>query len=126
MEKYINISDIVGKVSEMTPGYAVQSWLRDYSNLEFLMLWETKYNSAFDKAAYVELVEKAKRNDITISPKLWIESTKAIGITSKQGRYGGTFAHPAIACAFMMWLSPRYRFMMVETFLLTEEGGALL
>ncbi len=125
MDKYISLSDIAARLSEMAPGYAIQSWLRDYSTLEFLMLWESKYNSDFNKDAYDELVEKSKENQVTITPKLWIESTKAIGITSKQGRYAGTFAQPAIACAFMMWLSPRYRFMMVETFLLTEEGGGL-
>lgn len=126
MEDYINISDIAGRVSEMSSGYAVQSWLRDYKTLEFLKLWECKHNPDFDKAAYDELIERSKESSITITPKLWIETTQAIGIRSTQGRYGGAFAHPAIACAFLMWLSPRYRLMMVETFLLTEEGGGIL
>ena len=125
MDKYINISNIATRVGEDTAGYTLQSWLRDYNVLEFLMLWESKYNSKFDKMAYEALVEKAKRNEITITPKMWIEETKAVGLTSKIGRYSGTFAHPAIACEFMMWLSPRYQLMIVETFLLTEEGSGL-
>lgn len=123
MDKYINISAIAGHVGDIAPGYAIQSWLRDRNTLEFLMLWESKYNPDFDKVAYGELIERSKGNQATITPKLWIESTKAIGITSKQGRYGGTYAHPAIACEFMMSISPRYRLMLVETFRLSEEGG---
>lgn len=111
----------------MNPSYAIQSWLRDNSSLEFLMLWESKYNSDFDKNAYEDLLQKVKGNEITtLTVKQWIESTKAIGITSKQVQNGGTYARQAIACEFMMWLSPRYRFMMVETFLLTDQGGEFL
>lgn len=126
IENYINISEIAGRVSEMSAGYAVQSWLRDYKTLEFLKLWECKHNPDFDQTAYNELVEKSKESSTTITPKMWIETTKAIGIRSTQGRYGGTFAHPAIACAFMMWISPRYWLMTVETILLTEDGVDLL
>lgn len=126
MEQYISLSAIAGRFSELSPGYVVQSWLRDRSTLEFLMHWESKHNSEFDKHAYGALVEKTKENRFTLTPKLWIEQTKAVGMTSKQGRNGGTFACPAIACEFMMWLSPRYRLMMVETFLLSEEGDDLL
>lgn len=126
VDKYINISNLVTHVSEMSPSYAVQSWLRDYNVLEFLMLWECKHNPDFDKEAYTNLVSMAKRNEITLTPKMWIENTKAIGIISKTGRNGGTLAHPTIACDFMMWLSPKYRLMIVEAFLLTEEGGGLI
>lgn len=127
MDKYISLTTIVGRVSELNPSYAIQSWLRDYASLEFLMLWESKYNPNFDKKAYEDLIQKIKDNEITtLTVKQWIESAKAVGITSKQGRNGGTYAQQAIACEFMMWLSPRYRFMMVETFLLTDKGGEFL
>lgn len=123
MDKYISLSNIVSRMSEISPGYAVQSWFRDRNTLEFLMLWEIKHNPEFNEQAYVNLLEKTKETGFTLTPKQWIETTKAIGITSKQGRNGGTFAHQSIACEFMMWLSPRYKLMMVETFLLTEDGG---
>lgn len=111
----------------MNPSYAIQSWLRNYSSLEFLMLWESKYNPDFDKSAYDDLIQKIKDNQVTtLTAKQWIESTKAVGITSKQGRNGGTYAQQTIACEFMIWLSSRYRFMMVETFLLTDKGGEFL
>lgn len=126
MDQLISLSAIAGKFSESSPGYIVQSWLRDRSSLEFLMYWEVKCNPDFDKAAYEVLMGKTKENGFTLTPKTWIEQTKAIGMTSKQGRNGGTFADQAIACEFMMWLSPRYRLMMIETFLLTEEGGDYL
>ena len=125
MDNYINISNIATQISDMNAGYAIQSWLRDYHVLEFLMLWESKCNLEFDKSAYDDLVESAKRNKVTITPKMWIENTKAVGLISKAGRNGGTLAHPAIACEFMIWLSPRYRLMIVETFLLTAEGGVV-
>lgn len=61
MENYINISDIVGRVSDMSPSYAVQSWLRDDKTLEFLKLWECKHNPDFDATAYEELMKKSKK-----------------------------------------------------------------
>lgn len=126
MDQLISLSSIAERFSESSPGYIVQSCMRDRSTLEFLMHWETKCNPDFDKVAYEGLMGKTKENGFTLTPKLWIEQAKAIGMTSKQGRNGGTFACQAIACEFMMWLSPRYRLMMVETFLMTEEGGDLL
>ena len=126
MENYINLSGIVEKVTDQSSGYAVQSWLRNRNTLEFLMLWETKHNPNFDKVAYDELFEKTKENGFTLTPKIWIERTKAIGLTSKIGRNGGTFAVTALACEFMMNLSPAYRLAMVETFMLTDEGSEIL
>lgn len=42
------------------------------------------------------VLQQAGLNSFVMTPKKWIESAHAIGITSKSGRYGGTFAHKDI------------------------------
>ena len=64
MEQYISLSAIAGRFSELSPGYVVQSWLRDRSTLEFLMQWESKHNSVFDIHAYGRLWRKQKKTDL--------------------------------------------------------------
>ena len=60
-----------------------------------------------------------------MSPKKWIESTNAIGITSKSGRYGGTFAD--IAFEFASWISPEFKLYIIKDYkrLKTEENSKL-
>lgn len=114
MKEYINLSGVAEKVGAKSSGYLVQSWMRDSRTLEFLKLWEERNNPNFKICGYDELVESG----VTITPKNWIEKTKAIGIKSKQGRNGGTFAVREIACEYLMYNSARYRLAMIEVFCL--------
>jgi len=92
----------------------IQSWLRSGNTLAFLNLWEKEHNPDYSEAGYMELLEKKKAASFTLTPKLWIERTKAIGIISKQGKSGGTFAHPMIACEFASWIAPEFKMLLLN------------
>ncbi len=113
-ESYTSLTKIARAHSEDAPEYVIQSWLRSGSTLAFLNLWEKEHNSDYDEAGYMELLEKKKAASFTLTPKLWIERTKAIGIVSKQGKFGGTFAHPMIACEFASWVAPEFKMLLLE------------
>lgn len=107
-ESYISLTEIARAHSEDAPGYVIQSWLRSGNTLAFLNLWEQENNPDYSEAGYEELLEKKKAASFTLTLKLWIDRTKAIGIVSKQGKAGGTFAHPMIACEFASWIAPEF------------------
>lgn len=113
-EGYTSLTEIARAHSEDAPGYVIQSWLRSGNTLAFLNLWEKEHNPDYNEAGYVELLEKKKAASFTLTPKLWIERTKAIGIVSKQGKSGGTFAHPMIACEFASWVAPEFKMLLLE------------
>ena len=92
----------------------IQSWLRSGNTLAFLNLWEKENNPDYSEAGYIGLLEKKKTASFTLTPKLWIERTKAIGIVSRQGKSGGTFAHPIIAGEFASWLTPEFKIMLLK------------
>jgi hypothetical protein len=62
-----------------------------------------------------------------MSPKKWIEATNAIGIVSKSGRYGGTYAHSDIAMSFATWISPEFQLYIMKDYrrLKTDENSRL-
>ena len=62
-----------------------------------------------------------------MSPKKWIEATDAIGIVSKAGRYGGTYAHSDIAMSFATWISPEFQLYIMKDYrrLKTDENSRL-
>lgn len=113
-DSYISLTDIVRAHSKDAPGYVIQSWLRNGNTLAFLNLWEKENNPDYCKDGYKELLEKKKGISFTLTPKLWISQTKAIGMTSKQGKSGGTFAHPIIACEFASWLVPEFKMLLLK------------
>lgn len=113
-ESYTSLTEIARAHSEDAPGYVIQSWLRSGNTLAFLNLWEEEHNPDYDEAGYMELLEKKKAASFTLTPKLWIERTKAIGIVSKQGKSGGTFAHPMIACEFASWVAPEFKMLLLK------------
>ena len=92
----------------------IQSWLRSGNTLAFLNLWEKEHNPDYSEAGYMELLEKKKAVSFTLASKLWINRTKAIGIVSEQGKSGGTFAHPMIACEFASWVAPEFKMLLLE------------
>lgn len=112
-ESYVSMTEIARVHSDDPPGYVIQSWLRSGSTLAFLNLWEKENNPNYRENGYKELLEKKKASSFTLTPKLWISQTKAIGIISKQGKFGGTFAHPLIACEFASWLTPEFKMLLL-------------
>ena len=99
----------------------IQSWLRSGNTLAFLNLWEKENNPNYSEAGYIELLEKKKTASFTLMPKLWIDRTKEIGIFSKQGKSGGTFAHPVIACDFASWITPEFKMLLLSLSLNRER-----
>lgn len=92
----------------------VKRCLRSGNTLAFLNLWEQENNPDYSEAGYEELLEKKKAASFTLTLKLWIDRTKAIGIVSKQGKAGGTFAHPMIACEFASWIAPEFKMLLIK------------
>lgn len=115
-DDYISLTEIARKFGPENPGYLIQSWLRSRNTVEFLATWERNNNSNFNETAFQKLVRDAKTPQFTLTPKRWIDTTNAIGITSKQGKGGGTMAHPFIACDFEMWNDSEFRYEVLKYF----------
>ncbi len=94
---YISLTDIGRYRNSDAPADVVKNWLRNRSTIEFLGLWEELNNPAFKLVEFDQFRNEAGSNYFVLSPKKWIETTNAIGITSKSGKYGGTFAQKDIA-----------------------------
>ena len=120
-ESYVSLTELVQAHSVEAPGYVIQSWMRSGNTLAFLNLWETENNTDYCEDGYKELLDKKKSASFTLTPKLWIEQTKAIGIISKQGKSGGTYAHPMIACEFASWLVPEFKMQLLKLSLNREQ-----
>lgn len=120
-DDYISLTDIARKFDSRNPGYLIQSWLRSRKTVEFLAEWEQNNNPKFDEQSYLKLVKDVRSPKFTLTPKKWIDATNAIGITSKQGKGGGTMAHPFIACDFEMWNDSSFRFEVIKCFLYGNE-----
>ena len=113
-EGYISLTEVARAHSEDAPGYVIHSWLRSGNTLAFLNLWEQENNPNYSETGYAELLKRKKTASFTLTPKLWIDQTKAIGIVSKQGKNGGTFAHPMIACEFASWIAPEFKMQLLK------------
>lgn len=120
-DNYVSLTELVRAHCETAPGYVIQSWLRSENTLAFLNLWEKENNPNYCEDSYMTLLEKKKAASFTLTPKQWIEQTKAIGIVSKQGKSGGTLAHPMIACEFASWLTPEFKMLLLKLSLSREQ-----
>ena len=95
--------------------------------IEFLGLWERLHNLDFNPLEFEGFRKQAGANSFTMSPKKWIDATGAIGIVSKAGRYGGTYAHSDIAMSFATWISPEFQLYIMKDYrrLKTDENSRL-
>lgn len=91
-------------------------WLSLKGTIEYLGEWEMLYNSNFNCTEFDTIRNNAGSNNYVLSVKTWIEKTNAIGIFSKAGRYGGTYAHRDIAYHFGMWISPRFQLLLIKEY----------
>ena len=124
--EYISITDIARYKSD-DPTAVIQNWMRGRDVIEFLGLWESLHNPNFKPLEFEGFKNKAGANAFTMSPKKWIEATEAIGIVSKSGRYGGTYAHSDIAFEFASWISPEFKLYIIKDYkrLKVEESSRL-
>ena len=124
--EYISLTDIA-KYKSDDPTAVIQNWMRNRDVIEFLGLWESLHNPHFKPLEFEGFRNQAGANAFTMSPKKWIDATQAIGIVSKSGRYGGTFAHSDIAFEFASWISPEFKLYIIKDYkrLKTEENSRL-
>ena len=112
-DEYISLTVIARKKNPSEPKDVVKNWLRSKSTIEFLALWEKINNPDFKGVEIDSLLIEAGSNSFTLSPSKWVESTKAIGIITSAGKYGGTFAHSEIALEFASWVSPEFKLYLI-------------
>lgn len=112
---YISLTDIA-KYKTSDTFIVVCNWMRNRNTLEYLGIWESLYNPSFKPIEFDRFRKEAGLNAFTLSPQKWIESTNAIGIISKSGRYGGTFAHKDIAFKFASWISVEFELYIIKEF----------
>jgi hypothetical protein len=113
---YICITDIARYKDEENPRFIIQNWMRNRNTVEFLGVWETLYNPGFKRVEFEAFRNQAGLNSFVLTPLRWIETTNAIGITSKSGRDGGTYAHKEIAFEFASWISVEFKLYLVKEF----------
>ena len=113
---YISLTDIARYKNVHEPKDVVKNWLRVRDTIEFLGLWETIHNPSFKGVEFDSFRKEAGTNAFTLSPQRWIENTNAIGIVSKSGRGGGTFAHPDIAMEFASWISAEFKLYLIQDY----------
>lgn len=123
---YISLTDIA-KYKSDEPNDVIRNWLRNKDTIQFLGLWETLNNPSFNPVEFDGFRNDAGSNAFTLSPQKWIEATGAIGLVSKAGRYGGTFAHSDIALEFASWISPEFKLYIVQDYkrLKSDENSRL-
>ena len=112
-EDYISITDML---KSKDGDFFVSDWLRNRNTIEFLGIWEEIHNPNFNYGEFAIIKSQAGLNSYKISVKEWTEKTNAIGIISKAGRYGGTYAHKDIAFEFGMWISPKFKLLLIKEF----------
>ena len=123
-EDYISLTDMA---RSQLQEHIIFRWLSLKSTIEYLGEWEMLYNPDFNCTEFGTIKNAAGSNNFVLSVKTWIERTSAIGIHSKAGRYGGTYAHRDIAYHFGMWISPKFQLLLVKEYqrLKTEEQRLL-
>ena len=118
---YISLTDIARYRNSQEPFAVINNWMRSRSTIEFLGLWEKLCNPLFKPLEFERFKNEAGSNYFVLSPQRWIESTQAIGIISKSGRYGGTFAHRDIAFEFASWISSEFKLYLIVEFQRLKE-----
>lgn len=113
---YICITDIARQKNPIEPKDVVKNWLRSKNTLEYLGLWEMLNNPEFKGVEFDPLLREAGSNAFTMSPSRWIETTNAIGLVSKNGAKGGTYAQRDIAFKFASWVSVEFELYLIKEF----------
>ena len=113
---YISLTDIAKYRNSDDPRFVIQNWMRNRNTLEFIGLWEALNNENFNRVQFDTFRNEAGLNRFTMTPQKWIESTNAIGIIAKAGRYGGTYAYYDIAMEFASWLSPEFKLYIIQDY----------
>ena len=120
-QDYVCLTDIARYKNPDASDDLIRNWLRNRNTLEFLGIWEQINNPAFNPVEFDGIRKVAGLNSFTLTPKQWIERTGAIGIQSKAGRYGGTYAHLDLALEFASWISVEFKLYLIKEFQRLKE-----
>ncbi|MDB6064290.1 MAG: DNA-binding protein [Pedosphaera sp.] len=120
-EDYICITDIARYKDPKRTDYLIGNWLRNRNTIEFLGIWEQLNNPGFNPIEFDGIKKQAGLNSFILTAKQWIAKTGAIGLTSKAGRYGGTYAHKDIAFEFASWVSVEFKLYLIKEFQRLKE-----
>ncbi|MCM1091476.1 MAG: KilA-N domain-containing protein [Muribaculum sp.] len=114
--EFISLTDIAKYRNEDDPRFVIQNWMRNRNTVEFLAVWEELHNPNFNRVQFEAVRNEAGLNRFVMTPTKWVETTGAIGIVSKAGRYGGTYAHSDIAMSFATWISPEFQLYIMKDY----------
>ena len=120
-DDYLSITDIARHKNPEATGLVISHWLSTRYTIEFMGLWEKLHNPDFNVTEFRNIKNEAGSNGFVLSSKNWINSTNAVGIVSKAGRYGGTYAHKDIAFEFASWISAEFKLYMIKEFQRLKE-----
>jgi len=112
-EDYISLTDMTKRFGDDA---LIYSWMRNRNTVEFLGIWEQMHNPDFKGGEFETFRKEAGLNSFHLTPRKWIDATGAIGMQSRAGRYGGTYAHKDIAFEFGSWLSPEFKLYLIKEF----------
>ncbi|WP_026969371.1 KilA-N domain-containing protein [Algoriphagus terrigena] len=122
MDDYISLTDIARYKDATNTDDIIKNWLRNRNTIELLGFWEQMYNPDFKPVEFDGFRKQAGLNSFVLTPKRWIETTNAIGMVSKSGRYGGTYAHKDIAFEFASWVSIEFKLYIIKEFQRLKES----
>ena len=118
-DDYISLTDIAKHKNSEDPRIVVSNWLSSYATIDFLATWEQLYNPNFNRMEFHTVRSEPGR--LVMTPSQWINRMQAIGIRSKAGRYGGTYAHKDIAFEFASWISPEFKLYIIKDYQRLKE-----
>ena len=124
---YVSLTDIARYKNKEEPNVVVANWMRNYSTIEYLGIWERLNNPNFKPIEFEGFLKEAGSNAFTLSPKKWSEIMNAIGLLVKSGRGGGTYAHKDIAFKFAAWISAEFELYIIKDYqrLKSDENSKL-
>jgi hypothetical protein len=121
-DDYICLTDMARYKNAEATGLVIHHWLRRNYTLEFIGIWEQLNNSNFNVTEFGYIKNQSGSSSFVITIKQWVSKTGAIGIISKSGRHGGTFAHKDIAFEFASWISPEFKLYLIKEFQRLKEA----
>ena len=113
-EAYISLTDIAKYKNSDDPRIVISNWMSSYSTIDYLAMWEGLYNPDFNRMEFQTVRSEPGR--LVMTPTQWIEKMSAVGIVSKAGRYGGTYAHSDIAFEFASWVSLEFKLYLIKDY----------
>ena len=114
--EYISLTDIAKYKNNEEPRFVIQNWMRNRNTIEYLGVWEILSNPNFNRVQFEAVKKESGLNRFVMTPTKWIQEMNAIGIISKSGRYGGTYAHSDIAFEFASWISAEFKLYIIKDY----------